>query len=241
MIDLLANAARFDFLSVKKSPQKKISSSMLMLIFLTILSISLIFVFQLSKLDTPRALQVLEKESYQIEKEGISLSDTEIQQLNQKLSETGYGLSREAIYMGKNEILSFSQLLALYQAEKIDSVQINSTIDEEKTFIEYFVWFYLYIKESVTLIWVILLGIFLARITQKYVKQTKLYTYQRIFGWVVALMIDPILVYTVMGLLEVKWSYRIFIFTLLYVMVDFIFSRYLVTHVTIEGEERSTL
>lgn len=241
MIDLLVNAARFDFKSLKKSKNKKVSTSILMLVLLTVCSIAFIFIFQLTKMDTPKALTVIQQKEYVITQEGLSLNDHQIQGLNQELSGTGYTISSNAIFLGKNELLSFNQLLLLAQSDDLSSKTINQTLEKKQSFISNFVLFYLYLKESLILFWVIILGIILARITQKYVKHAKVYSYQQIFGWITALVIDPLLMYCVMGLLEVRWSYRMFLFTLLYTMVVFIFSKYLIMHVTIEGEKGRSL
>ncbi|MGM0123451.1 hypothetical protein IGI37_000817 [Enterococcus sp. AZ194] len=236
MIDLLVSAARFDFFVVKKSASRKLSDSVLQLVLMTVLSISLIFAFQLSKMNTTKALTIVQEESYRISQGEISFSDEKIQQVNQKLSETGYQISKTAIFLEKNELLSFRQLLSLCNREELENKQIAQMIEKDSSFVEGFIWFYFYIKEAVVLIWILMLSIVLARGTKKYVRRVEIHSYQRIFGWVAILVVDPLLIYTVMSLLSVRWSYRIFIFTLVYVMIVFIFSRYLIAHVKIEGE-----
>ena len=237
MIDLLANAARFDFKSLKKSDDQKVATSVLLLVILTVVSVLILFVFQLSQMNIPKTLTIIQKEHYIINEKGVSLSNTQLQDVNQRLQGTGYSVSSQAIRLGKNDFLSFSQLLLLCQTDELSSETIHQAIENNEEFIGNFVLFYLYLKESVIVCWGIILAIILARITQKYVKQAKAYSYQRMFGWVTALAIDPLLVYCLMGLLEVRWSYRFFIFTLLYTMIVFIFSKYLIAHVTIEGEQ----
>lgn len=241
MIDLLVNAARFDFKSLKKSETKNVSTSILLLIILTVCSIVLIFIFQLSKMDTPKALTIIQEKEYQITQKGLSLDEYQIQEINQQLSDTGYSISSSAIFLGKNELLSFNQLLLLSQSDELSNETINQTLEKKEPFIRNFVLFYLYLKESLVLFWVIILAIILARISQTYTKKAEIYSYQRLFGWVTSLVIDPLLIYCIMAFLEVRWSYRMFIFTLLYTMIVFIFSKYLITHVTIEGEQKRSL
>lgn len=241
MIDSLVNAARFDFSELKKSKNHSVSTSILMLIVLAVLSIVLILIFQLSKIDTPKALTIIQEEEYVITQEGLSLNDNQLVEFNQRLEETGYGVSSKAIFLGKNELVSFNQLLMLNKSNQLSSETVNQIMDGNIQFIRNFILFYLYLKESIILVWVIVLCIILARITKKYIKQAKVYSYQRVFTWVSLLVIDPLLIYCIMGLLEIRWSYRMFLFTLLYTIIVFIFSNYLIKHVEIKGEKERRL
>lgn len=240
MIDSLMSAVRFDFAALIKRKGQSISTSLCLFIVLSFLCVTLLIFYQYNKLDVRSAVLILQRQTYSIDMQsGLSLNDGEINSLNSELASTGFRINGKSVQLGNNELIPFAQILMLTSKESLSSKEINKKIINSPDFYSHFLLFYLYFKEGLIIPWFIVLGIALARITQKNLLKINYYSYQCVYGWVSLLFIDPLILYLFLSIIDVRWSYKIFLFTVVYTLISFSFSKYVVKYSTISGEKNA--
>ncbi|MBS7576453.1 MULTISPECIES: DUF1189 family protein [unclassified Enterococcus] len=236
MIDRLMTAVKLDFSAMIKKPAEKIKQTMSTLIVSILLVGSINALVNISQLDIKLGISQLSQQTYTITEGEVNIDSNDLEQLNEKLQNSGISIQATKISFGKQDSLSFEQIQLLFGKSQISSDEINELLKNYNNFIVNFIFFYFYFKELLFAVWMIILVIVLSRTTQKYLRNRVEVKFEQVFDWISSLATLPLFLYLILNSIGLRWSMRVFIITLLYTLLVFIFTRFSFSHLKIEEE-----
>lgn len=236
MIDRLMIAVKLDFPTMIKRPAEKIKEAMSVLIISILLVGTINALVNISQVDIKFGISQLNQQTYKIAEGEIRIAPNDLERLNENLQNSGISVQSTKISFGKQDSLSFQQIQLLFGQSQISSDEVKKQLTKYNNFVVNFLFFYFYFKELLFAIWLIILVIVLSRTTQKYLRNRIEIKFEQVFDWISSLATLPLFLCLILNGLGLRWSMRVFIITLLYTLLVFIFTRFSFSHLKIEEE-----